>query len=149
MRVRKKTIQLSLMTSLLISVLVHQGCGYPDKVPSHFEKIAKQPNAFRMVVIQPNLLIHPREHIRAIKVYQRESYYSDNVKECWKIIANKPIDAEGFEIIVGIVPEGFRQVTPSPDDVFTTVPGVRYEIAVSIDHPLAMPWASTHWWAVR
>jgi hypothetical protein len=111
---------------LLIWLLPLCGCvGYPDKEPSYLQQVDGKPNSFRMYVIQPFVLIHGRERIKAIQVYQPdESIHDwDEVKVYWRIIAEEPVKAEGFQITVGEVPDGFIQAIPSPENMFQPIPG--------------------------
>jgi len=131
-----------LLTSLCWFILPMNGCGYADKPPSHFVKIPDRPNAFRMYVINP--FFQPRDRICGVRVTVYHSH-SDLPEVCWEIKANEPVDAAGFEIVVGQVPEGFQQVIPNSGQRFDPVPGRHYDIEVDLEHPLALPWMETPW----
>jgi hypothetical protein len=137
--------RLVLLIVALAGILITQGCGYADKLPSYFEQIKGKPNAFRMFVIEPFGLFQPRESIRAIRVLECDGIYLRDCEVRWEVIADRPVVAEGFEVIAGIVPTGFDQVIPRSGQVFTPIPGKNYMIAVSLAHPLAMPWVETRW----
>ncbi|MGD2095523.1 MAG: hypothetical protein PVH77_11000 [Phycisphaerales bacterium] len=139
---RIKLYRNSLLLISLFLTLPINGCGYPDKYPSHFRKIQGSPNAFRMYVIQPFGLFQPRERVCGVRVTVRNSGIPEVY---WEIKADEPIDAEGFEIVAGQVPEGFQQVKPNPEKRFDPIPGKRYFIEVDLEHPLAMPWVETLW----
>lgn len=139
--------KLVLLIVTLAGIIITQGCGYPDKMPSYLEQIKGKPNAFRMVAIEMFGLFQPRESIRAIRVREGHNIYSRDREVQWEVIADRPVVAEGFELIAGIVPTGFDQVIPRSGQVFTPIPGKNYSIEVSLAHPLAMPWVNTEWTA--
>lgn len=58
-----------------------------------------------------------------------------NIEVHWEIIAREPISADGFELTIGQVPEGFEQVVPYPDQSFVPVPGKDYNFEVETDWP--------------
>ena len=68
---------------------------------------------------------HGRERIKAIQVYQPDEsiHVWDDLRFYLRIIAEKPVDAEGFKITEGEVPDGFIQVIPSPEIIFQPTPG--------------------------
>jgi len=125
------------------------GCaGYPDKYPSHLQKIDGRANAFRMVVLEPFGLFAPKERVRLIRVFQSEGRPSGTEvgQLCWEVIAETPVLAQGFEVLAGQVPKGFIQIFPPEGESFTPIPGRGYAIFVVMAHPLASPrGAGTRW----
>ena len=141
----KKSSNLFILLAIFYLLFLIEGCGYPDKYPSHFVKISDRPNAFRMCVIQPVGLFQPRERICGVRVTERSGIHSDILEVCWEVRATEPVDAEGFEIVAGQIPKGFKQVIPSSGQRFNLVPKKQYHIEVDLEHPLAMPWVDTPW----
>jgi hypothetical protein len=126
-------------------VAISAGCGYPDKMPSYLRPVANCPDCFVIETVGSPGPFQPKERVRAIRVVERDSLYTEVKKVCWQVVADEPVLAKGFKVTVGEVPEGFRQVIPEPPEVFAAVPGRRYYIAVSFAHPLARPWVSSRW----
>ena len=140
-----------LWLNVLASIPFLFGCGYGDKYPSHFEKIPSRANAFRLIVIEPPCLFHPREHVKKIQVFEGEGGNGSNFTRppgplCWEVVAAPPVRAKGIEdIVAGQVPKRFTQVVPPPSETFKPVPGKWYSISVTITHPQARPYFLTSW----
>jgi hypothetical protein len=115
------------------------GCGYPDKYPSHLQKIDDVANAFRMVVIEPFGLFAPKERVKLIRVFEPEKDPTGEKvgRLCWEVAAEPPVLAQGIEVIAGQVPSGFVQIFPPAGESFTPTPGRSYDIFVVMAHPLA------------
>jgi hypothetical protein len=121
------------------------GCGYPDKYPSHLQKIDDRANAFRMVVLEPFGLFAPKERVRLIRVFEFGAGTRVG-RLCWEVVAETPVPAQGFEVVAGQVPKGFMQIFPPAGESFTPTPGRSYDIFVVMAHPLASPrGAPTRW----
>jgi hypothetical protein len=122
--------------------LLNSGCGYPDRHPG-LVKIEGRPNTFRLA---PLPVIPDRDDaVRGIRVYEFNPRYSLDSKLFWEITAVEWVKLKGYQVTVGQVPRGFKQIVPGANDKFIPVPGKRYIIAVSLAHPLAMPWGATDW----
>lgn len=132
---------------LLLTGFMLGGCGYSDKEPSYLVETGR-PNVFRMEVIQPwGFLPIDRERVKAVMVYEPNEFISswDKVKVYWRIVTEKPVDAEKFEVTVGVIPNGFIQEIPPSGQMFVPTSGKKYEIAVKIAHVGGMPWIETPW----
>ncbi len=57
--------------------------------------------------------------------------------------------ANGFEVVLGQVPDRFTQVYPPPDETFKPIPGTNYEIAVVTDVPSGEPLGMKTLWVAR
>ena len=136
-----------LWISVLSGIALMFGCGYRDKMPSHFKKIDGRANAFRMLTIEPFGLHAPRERIEVIRVFELKPgtpRLEGNLR--WEVMTGVPVLSEGFEVVVGQVPPGFIQVLPPPTETFEPVPGRDYEIRVTMNHPSASPFGAETWW---
>jgi len=129
--------------NVLVAMSFIFGCGYYHKAPSRFQKIGDRANAFRMEVIDPFGLY--REHVTEICVFELGEHALDQEpgQLFWEVVAVPPVRAKGFEVVVGQVPEGFRQVSPPPSETFNLVPGRWYTIAVTLTRPKARSWTPT------
>jgi hypothetical protein len=141
------TRRLYLWINMLAAMTFMFGCGYRDKVPSHFIKIPGSANTFRLKVIEPGFPM-PNERVKTIQVFERgdHTYGLKPGQLCWEVIADPPVNAKGLdEVVTGQVPEGFRQVFPSLSETFEPIPDKWYIISVTIAHPGAMPYVPTPW----
>ena len=144
--------QLVAISALLLLPLLFCGCGYSDKLPSCLVE-TESPNVFRMHVIQPwGFLPIDRERVKAVMIYEPgdTGISLSKVKVYWKIVAEKSIDAEKFEVKAGLVPTGFVQEIPLSGETFVPISGKKYGIAVMIDQIKisqegAPPWNTTLW----
>ena len=135
------TITLSFFT---IATMV-SGCGPHDKLPPTARRIEDQPPRYQIYGADGCLSLRPRvlrvwayDHIPDpntppyVMVHQ---WHRLNIKVHWEIIAREPIRAEGFEVTIGQVPEGFEQVVPPPDQTFAYDPHKDYKFGFETDWP--------------
>jgi len=136
-----------LQTCLLPGILFVVGCGYPDKYPSHLEKIEGRTNAFRMLV-GPHGLFEFKECVTVVRVFESDTDPDGTIirRLRWEVVATIPPLAKGFEIVAKRVPPGFVQIFPTPNETFNPVPGRNYQITVTMNHPLAAPLGRATWW---
>ncbi len=134
---------LSTLFTALVTVLCG-GCGPCDQAPPMAKKISEQPLTYQIVYAKgcPSLRPHllrvwifdtvPDPNIPPyVKVHQ---WHNLNMEVHWEIIARKPISAEGFQITVGQVPDGFEQMVPSGRP-FVPQPGKKYSFGFETDWP--------------
>ncbi|OGN89822.1 MAG: hypothetical protein A2158_07390 [Chloroflexi bacterium RBG_13_46_14] len=137
--------------SVLAAMTFMFGCGYGDKYPSNFQKISGYANTFRLKVIEPPSPFYPREHVEKIQVYEGDyddygGIHRPDGQLCWEVVAAPPVRAKSIgDVVVGQVPERFRQVVPTPGEIFKPVPGNWYSISVTIVHNNAFPYVLTSW----
>ncbi len=114
--------------SLFIVGIMLSGCGPCDKLPPMVRQIEGQPPRYQIYFADGCLSLRPR----LLRVY---AYEQTHVKVQWEIIARQPIRAEGFEVTIGQVPEGFEQVVPQPDQTFAPDPRKSYNFGFETDWP--------------
>ncbi len=133
----------SMLFTALVTMLCG-GCGPWDQAPPMAKKVSEQPLTYQIVYAKgcPSLRPHvlrvwvfdtiPDPNIPAyVKVHQ---WHNLNMEVYWEIIARKPIPAEGFEITVGQVPDGFEQMVPAARP-FVPQPGRKYSFGFETDWP--------------
>lgn len=131
--------------SLFIIGIMLSGCGPCDKAPPMARQIENQPPRYQIYFADGCLSLRPR----VLRVYAYDyipdpnippyimvhQWHRLNIKVYWEIIARRPIRAEGFEVKIGKVPEGFEQVVPPPDQTFAPDPRKRYRFGFETDWP--------------
>ena len=138
-------IRIVMTFNLFIIGIMLSGCGPCDKVPPLAKQIEGQPLRYQIYLADGCQSLRPR----VLRVYAYD-YVPDpnippyimvhqwnrlNIKVYWEIIARRPIIAEGFEVTIGEVPEGFEQVVPPPNQTFTTDLRQRYHFGFETDWP--------------
>ncbi len=132
----RSNVQRSLLwVSLLVTLAFMFGCGYHHKGPPWLQKIDGRASVFRLGVIEPFGLY--KEYVNDVQVLEcvKGPYYDTPGQLLWEVIAASQVRANGFEVVAGQVPEGFRQAFPPPSETFKPVPGRWYVIAVSSTYP--------------
>ena len=131
-----------LWVNLFVAMSFMIGCGYHHKAPSRLQKLDERPNAFRMEVIDPFGLYG--ERVKEIQASELVEDVPDQEagQPLWQVVAVPPVRAKGLELLVGQVPEGFRQVSPRPSETFKPIPGRWYTITVTLTHPKAGSWTT-------
>lgn len=131
--------------SLFIIGIMLSGCGPCDKAPPMARQIEGQPPRYQIYFADGCLSLRPR----VLRVYAYDyipdpsiptyimvhQWHHLNIKVSWEIIARRPIRADGFEVTIGKVPEGFEQVVPPPDQTFAPDPLKRYHFGFETDWP--------------
>jgi hypothetical protein len=127
---------------MLLSI---SSCGPCDKEPPIIEKVDTRPFTYRIIGADGCLSLRP--HILRAWVFDYvpdpnipsyvmvHQWHQLNIDVRWEIIARKPISADGFELTIGKVPEGFEQVVPPPNESFIPVLGKDYNLEVETDWP--------------
>lgn len=124
MSLTKTAITFSLFT---IGTML-SGCGPCDKAPPMVRQIEGQPPRYQIYFADGCLSLRPK----LLRVY---AYEHTPIKVQWEIIARQPIRAEGFEVTIGHVPEGFEQVVPPLDQTFAPDPRKSYNFGFETDWP--------------
>ena len=137
--------RISMTFILFIFGIMLSGCGPCDKAPPMARRIEGQPPRYQIYFADGCLSLRPRvlriyaygyipdPHIpQYIRVHQ---WHRLNSMVYWEIIARRPIRAEGFEVTIGEVPEGFEQVVPPPSQTFAPDARKHYQFGFETDWP--------------
>lgn len=157
----RKRLHKSVLLALAVAgaAIVCGGCGPWDMAPPYTEKVSSHPDTYRAVFARgcPSLRPHvlrvwvfdyvPDPNIPPyVKVHQ---WHELNMDVHWEIVARRPIPAEGFQITVGQVPDGFEQVIPAGQP-FVPEPGRQYSFGWETDWPCYQTYgADIALWAIR
>ena len=128
---------LLLRLSSLVAMAFTFGCGPHDRVPAILEAVHGRTNAFQMSVVEPFGLY--KAYVKEIRVFEcvKGPVRDTHGQLHWEVVAVSQVRAKGFELVVGQVPEDFRQVFPPPPETFKPVPGRWYIVAVTLIEPKA------------
>ena len=112
------------------AVVLVQGCGMMEKKPLRLEQMENRPNTFQTVV--PGRLIPwgEKDLIIGISVFQVDPAEPEGSKVYWRLIAPAPVKAKGFKLVIGEVPDGFKQMIPLVGEVFVPIPGQEYYLSL-------------------
>jgi hypothetical protein len=90
-----------------------------------------------MSVVEPFGLY--KEYVKEIRVFECiKGPFRDTPGQLhWEVVAASQVRAKGFELVVGQVPEDFRQVFPPPPETFKPVRGRWYIVTVTLSDPKA------------
>jgi hypothetical protein len=142
----RRSLQSTALSGLIMaaSAALCSGCGPCDRLPPYAEKVSSHPDTYRIAFARGCPSLRPRV-LRAwvfdfvpdpnippyVKVHQ---WHHLSMEVYWEIIARKPIPAEGFQITVGQVPDGFEQMVPVGRP-FVPEPGRKYSFEFETDWP--------------
>ncbi len=126
-----------LWVNLLVAMSFIFGCGPHDRMPPSLQRVRGRANAFRMQVTEPFGLY--KEYVKEIRVFEcAKGPVRDTPGQLhWEVVAVSQVRAKRFEVVVGQVPEEFRQVFPPPLETFKPVSGRWYIAAITLNDPKA------------
>ena len=134
---------------MLAAVLLAQGCGMMEAKPLSLERVETRPNTFQTVV--PGSLIPwgEKDFMTGISVFQVDSAEPQGSKVYWRLLAPKPVKAKGFELVIGEVPDGFKQMIPPEGEVFVPAPGEEYYLGIALKKDSEAKWETIKWTAEK
>jgi hypothetical protein len=124
------------------------GCGYLPEKASYLQEVEGHANAFRMHIVgPPNRGV--TEYVKEIRVFELQNDATGtNVQRLrWEMTGL--VVADGFEVVVGQVPNRFTQVYPAPSEVFKPISGNTYEISIVTDVPSGEPLGMKTLWVAK
>jgi hypothetical protein len=144
-----------LMLSAPLVIVLCTGCGPADHLPPTAKKLSEQPLTYQIVDAKGCPSLHP--HLLRVWVFDAipdpnippyikvHQWHRLNMKVYWEVIARKPIPAEGLQITVGEVPEGFEQTVPTGRP-FVPQSGRRYSFGFETDWPCYQTYGADSTW---
>jgi hypothetical protein len=137
--------------ALIVFIIVAQvqGCGVFEKKPVQLEQKEDRPNTFRLVRPKSLIPFGEKDYIVGLSVFQIVPAEPEGTKVYWRLNAPRPVRAQGFEVVIGEVPDGFEQLIPTQGKVFTPVPGLEYYLAVAVKRDSETKWETLSWVAAK